>query len=49
MQLPEVANVSDLDKQAEGTQGWVEILTPLKTDQGSKGTDKPEKWLTKQG
>lgn len=43
------SNVSDLGKKAEGTQGWVELLTPLKIDQGFRGLDKLEKRRSRTG
>lgn len=43
------SDISDLGKKAEGTQGWVELLTPLKIDQGFRGPDKLEKWLSRTG
>ena len=43
------SNSSDLEKKAKGTHGWVELLTPLKIEQGFRGMDKPKKQLTEQG
>ena len=42
------SNSSDLEKRAKGTHGWVELLTPLKIEQGFTGMDKPKKRLREQ-